>query len=106
MRKFSVTIRGDKWKVRLISHKEFRKTWPKTEAVTLYKHDTGFRELWFSDKHITRGHVVHEVLHAYFSYRDFTRMSYGQIEEDICEYLDDRYWQVLKVSRNIYSKLR
>lgn len=105
MRKFRVTINGDKWIVKLLPHKEFKKDWPNTEAVTVYKHADKIREIIFSDKYFTKGHVVHEVLHAYFSYCDLSNKSYGTVEEDICEYLDDRFTHVNRVINNIYGKL-
>jgi hypothetical protein len=106
MKKFTVTINTDKWHVELLSEREFDNRWPKTAAVTIYNHEIGQRKMYFHTADMTIGTIRHEVLHAFLSYCDFTKMSYGQVEECVCEELDSKLGRVLKVSDAIYRKLR
>ena len=83
-----IKIKGKTWKVFFLSNKQFTHWYPKSvgaDALTTYQHDQGFREIVFLNTVFRRSTVVHELMHAYLSYRCLQGLSYGQIEEIVCD---------------------
>lgn len=108
IRQFKVQICNEKWNVRLLSTKEFRERYGKgTMGITEYSHRAKppQRDITFQPNHKDKDTIMHEVLHAYLSYRDTSSMSYGQIEEAMCEFLPKNHHYIKRVVDNIIKKL-
>jgi hypothetical protein len=106
LKKFRVKISGDSWEVFLLKRKTFVERFGKdTAAITTYLHKTKLRQIYFQPKDKTKGTVMHEVIHAYLSYRDLSKMSYGAIEELICDFLPRRLDAIKRTTDRIIKRL-
>lgn len=107
MKRLTVTINGDKWKVALMDAKSFRaKHGSGTDAITVYHHVKNYRTIDFKDTTLLKSTVVHEVTHAYLSYIDLSKFSYGAVEEKFCDLLGYKAHLILRVSETIWRSLR
>lgn len=100
-----VTINGDKWLVRILSCREYRKLRGSldAQAITIYNHRLNQRHIWIRKKYFNFDTVMHEVLHAFMSYKDYSGQSYGRMEENFCEFMPKNVYKVLRVTRTILS---
>lgn len=106
-----IKINGDAWILAKLNDYAYAEKHGKsknydTQAMTSYNHKYGIREIDFSSSGFTKSTVVHELLHAYLSYRDFSRKSYAQVEEEVCEYLDGKLTRLLKTADRVYKQMR
>jgi hypothetical protein len=102
MRTISVTINGEKWKATLMNEFEFvDKHGSGYSGMTHYDHKKKLRTMDFCSPGLSKSTVVHEVAHAYMSYFDLSRMSYGAIEEKICDMLGYKARYILRVADTI-----
>lgn len=105
LKTFNIRLRGDRWTVYLYSNYKFTSVYPDTLAITCYKHHVHERDINFSVAGATMSTIVHELIHAYLSYHDFSKKSYGAIEEHICDILGRHHPQLYKLATHIYKEL-
>lgn len=100
---FRVSIKGEQWKVKLYTGGEFDKISPGNVGLTVYNHNKNLRTMHFKGPNVSRDTIAHELFHALLSYRDFSKTSYGKIEEEICEEIGKSYKKIYKLTNKIYS---
>lgn len=92
---FRITVKGAKWKYRLLSKDRFRKYYPDQDVeedpgVT----DPEVRIIDFYVKDLTMELIRHEILHAYFSELHLRSADLGQDEfEEICADMVADSWE-------------
>ena len=107
LRQLRVKINGDVWRVRYLKTKTFNKLHGKhNAAMTWYNHKKKKRIIDFKCSDFCKTHVTHEVVHAYLSYFDFSRMSYGRIEEKMADLFGNKEKFMMKVRDSIYGAFR
>lgn len=106
---FIENIRGDKWKIRLLTPAHYIKlhTEPDSDpgiAVTI----SDEKRIDFRQDAISLNTVIHELCHAYIYYCYYvstTELQLGDLEEIICEMMGDQMKNILDQANSIYSKL-
>lgn len=105
-KKTNVNIYGDKWIVHLSNQEEYVNAFGKSScALTTYSHDKGERYFFFSEADTTKNTVVHEVMHAYFSYQcidSVGKLSLDKMEEVFCEFVANNLQRIIKTSNQVY----
>lgn len=103
MKRSRILINGDPWTVKVVSCEEFKaiRGHLGEEAVTMYNHSKGLREIIIRRKYLSLDTILHELIHAHLSYRDFSKLSYGQVEEQVCEALPKKFSRILSTARRI-----
>lgn len=104
----TIRIKGKTWKVYLLTCSQFVETFPKNPyalAYTVYN-NTDVRRFYFRTRHIAMSTIRHELMHAYLSDRNFTGMSYGQIEEVVCDTVGAHLDSIRRLSRLLYKRLK
>lgn len=104
--KFTVSIKGQRWKINVYTVTKFDKFSPGDVGLTSYNHKKGLRSIHFRGRTPSRDTIAHELLHAYLSYYDFSRTSYGKIEESICEEIGKSYKRLFELVLFIHEKCR
>lgn len=105
---FTVKIKGDTWKIYSVSAKTFYKHNPNctgSTAAAVYNHAKKYRTIWFIKGNASLNTIIHELCHAFLSYKDFTGKSYGRVEEDICEVMGAKLPIIHRLANHIKSKL-
>lgn len=104
--KFKIMINKDLWTVRIFNPKDFNAQYGACDAITEYKHKSGLRLLSFQGRKVSKDTIAHELTHAYLSYKDFSRKSYGQIEEETCEVMGKHHKHLYRLVGRIYKEVR
>lgn len=109
LKRFRVKIKGEWWYIHLLRTRTFNEKFSKKMwAVTVYDHSKRkpSREIFFKPRCTDRNTVMHEVIHAYFSYIETSRKSYGEMEEIFCEFLPKYLNRIVNTSRKVMAGLK
>lgn len=102
-----VKIKGKVWTVSFLPRKAYYSKYPNhchTAALTVYNHDHAIREINFCGRP-SFSTIKHEVMHAFLSTRNFSGVSYGEIEEQVCDEVGYNLERIQKVSNSIYNEV-
>jgi hypothetical protein len=103
--KIVIKIRGQDWKVRLVTSEKFAKTVDdKAAAVTIMAR----KEIVFNNEDLDLNTVIHELVHAYYHAgctlsADLTP---DQTEELMCELFGEFGAEIIRVSRRLLKHLK
>ncbi len=103
--RFQIMINKQRWTIKLYTPARFNKLWPDTLGVTEYDHKKGLRRISFKKHKISKDTVAHELMHAYLSYKDYSKYSYGKIEESICEVIGKKHKPLYHITNRLFSRL-
>ena len=105
LKQLSIKIHGDTWKVYVISNRDFSKSFGRDcQAITSWtKKETAF---YFRPSPSLED-VVHELVHAYLSYTDFTKpsLTIEDREHQVCFFLEEAMTKFYNQARRLHSKL-
>lgn len=103
--KFTISIKGEKWKVKLLHESEFVKYWPGYLGVTVFSSAKESKVIYLKGPRVSRDTIAHELLHAFLHNRHFGGMSCGQIEESVCEEVGKSHKKIYQLTNHIHKKL-
>lgn len=98
------TIRGDKWKIKLLCPEYYTKQYgADSAALTLPKE----KILAFSTDEISLNVVTHEVTHAFITYLHYedANLSLDQLEEMFCSMMEHQGQELLDCAKELYKKM-
>ena len=104
MKPIPFKIYGDTWKAYLFSHDKFMSMHgDDCEAITIIED----KKIVFNDEDLSRHVVVHELVHAYFSYQyiDSSNLSVLQTEEIFAELFGHKGEEILALSKKLHKEL-
>lgn len=105
-----IKINGDIWNIYLFTYTDFVSLWDGCCGITHYEHRHFTKKkkelsINFRGPKVSRDTIVHELMHAYLSYHDFSKVSYGSIEEKICEIMGKKYKVLYTLANKLYTAL-
>ena len=102
---FTIRIRGQNWKIRLLSFDMFIKTYGTAQSAITFPIE---RLIVFNDEDIKLSYTIHELTHAYFraSHTISANLSTHQVEEVMCEMIGEFGPEIIKMSRKITKHLK
>lgn len=104
-KKFKVKINGDSWQVHLLPGEVFKECLGANNAAATVPDKKSF---FFRDDLIEKSTVVHEVMHAYFSYLYLgsTKARVSDVEEIVCDMVGNKIAAIAAISNKVYSALK
>jgi hypothetical protein len=104
--KFTIRINKQPWVVNLYTKSNFDRKWRGCEAITEYEHKTPDLAISFRGPRVSLDTVLHEVLHAFLSYKDYSKLTPHTIEERFCELIGKKHKVIGNIALKIHSKLK
>lgn len=101
---FVVTINNDRWVINLYRASHFSCLWPDTLGITDYDHKKKRRNINLPSSKTSKDTIAHELMHAYLSYHNFSKTSYGVIEEKVCEVIGKKHRLICELTDKIYKR--
>lgn len=101
-----IRIKNRFWKVEILKTKEYEERYPDhthTLALTVYNHERNIRYINFCGKP-SYSTIKHEVMHAFLSDRNFRDVSYGEIEEQVCDEVGENLERIERVAKKILAR--
>lgn len=98
-------VLGKRWRLKLLKSKKYNKKNGKDSIAITYTTD---REIHVSPKGLDQETITHELVHAYMSELcvNSCRWDADDAEEFFCELMAKRGYEVLGLSRLLWTKLR
>lgn len=104
MRAIPFKLYGDTWKAYIVSHDKFMSLHgDDCEAITIIED----KKIVFNDEDLSLHVVVHELVHAYFSYQyiDSSNLSVLQTEEIFAELFGHKGEELLRLAKKLHKEL-
>ncbi len=102
---FKIRINKDDWTVNLYTEGDFQRKWKGRCAITEYEHKTPYLAINFEGPRVSRDTILHEVLHAFLSYKDYSKLTAHTIEERFCELIGKKHKIMGVIADRIYTRL-
>lgn len=110
LKKIKTKINGDTWIICLMDAEQFDLNFEGNKsAITMFDHNTKNYGIFFKEgEDFNRSTIVHEVLHAFFSYQHVgsTSMSLEDLEEIFCDQVGYKFDEITALSDRILRLLR
>lgn len=105
--RFTIRLNKQYWVVNLYTKGDFESKWPDDVGIAKYDHTKikGERGLHFKGPRVCKDTIAHELLHAYFSYTDFSKLSEPDMEEKMCEIMGKKYKTLYALTEAVYVRL-
>lgn len=103
--KFNIKLKGDIWVVMLYTKSSFIKLYKNNLGICEYSHKQNDLSISFRGPNVSKDTIAHELMHAYLSYRDFSKNSSHTIEERVCEDIGRYYGKIYLITEKLYAKL-
>lgn len=100
---FKMMLNKQPWVVKLYTHRNFVKKWKNCVAITEYLHKKNDLSISFKGPIVSRDTIAHELMHAYLSYKDFTKLTPHTIEERVCEVIGKKHKTLYLLTNKVYS---
>jgi hypothetical protein len=103
---FSITINGERWRYRALPEAEYQTRYGDLRESIAVTHKKE-RRMDFLDTGLTRGVVIHELIHAYCKglYLGSTEIHWSDMEEIVCEMLEEKLDLIADQATQMHQKM-
>lgn len=103
---FRIMLNKQLWVVYLYTKANFAKFSPGNEGLTRYDHKKNkYFDIHFAGPRVSKDTISHELLHAYMSYRDYSKLTPAKLEEAVCELIGKKHKTLYMLTEKIHARL-
>lgn len=102
---FKIKINKDSWTVNLYTKADFERKWKGCVGITEYEHKTPDLSINLRGPRVSKDTVLHELLHAYLSYKNYSKLTSHTIEERFCELIGKKHAVIGALADKIFNVL-